>query len=289
VKATIKKMPMRQERAYVSLRDRQKRRQQGVIYNFAVILLLFLIAINLLGSFQNPSDLTMTDLDIAPLNFREVEPVARWHGEERQIAYLTFNSTPSANTEAILDVLAAQNVTATFFVQLERLQNFPDAAALMSRIVAEGHFIGLDFVSHHQDGNAAAMIQELEANQQLVYELSGLRSYLARPLFGSFHMNLSGSHQEALLGSDFRIWDWHVDSHDWQSGISTEQVVGAIENGLNAWGQWPNQAVVSFQELDITVESLPQVIHFLRNQGYHLGAYEPASHFSVNLLNNPNL
>lgn len=276
----MRKMPMRQEKTYVSLRDRQRRRRQGVIYNVAAIVLLFVIAINLLGTFEQVSELTMTDLDLSPLNFRDVEPVGSWHGEERQIVYLTFNSTPSANTAAILDLLAQEEVAATFFIQLEHLQNFAEADALLERIVAEGHFIGLDFVSHLQEGDGEAVVGELTQIQELVYEKSGKRSYLARPLFGRFNQNFLPEHAEALSESGFQVWDWHVDAHDWQTGISTSDILDVIELGMDR-RSWPNQAVVSLQEQDITVASLPQIIGFFRNRGYHFGAYEPANHFPV--------
>ncbi|MFR5011787.1 MAG: polysaccharide deacetylase family protein [Acutalibacteraceae bacterium] len=51
--------------------------------------------------------------------------------------YLTFDDGPSAeNTSAVLDVLKARNIRATFFVVGENVRKHPDVA---KRIAAEGH------------------------------------------------------------------------------------------------------------------------------------------------------
>ena len=59
--------------------------------------------------------------------------------------YLTFDDGPSANTAALLDVLAARNVKATFFVTGQNPDVFDEA---VGRAHDEGHLIALHTYSH---------------------------------------------------------------------------------------------------------------------------------------------
>src|SRR5690242_16807341 len=51
---------------------------------------------------------------------------------------LTFDDGPNANTAAVLDVLKAQNVKATFFIVGKMARTHPE---LLARIAAEGHLL----------------------------------------------------------------------------------------------------------------------------------------------------
>jgi peptidoglycan-N-acetylglucosamine deacetylase len=64
---------------------------------------------------------------------------------------LTFDDGPSASTGAVLDILKAEGVPATFFVLGEHVERFP---ATLQRADAEGHAIGLHGMTHAKLGGS---------------------------------------------------------------------------------------------------------------------------------------
>lgn len=64
--------------------------------------------------------------------------------EDHAIA-LTFDDGPNVNTSAVLDVLKANNVKATFFIVGKMAKAHPD---ILARIAAEGHLLANHSASH---------------------------------------------------------------------------------------------------------------------------------------------
>lgn len=76
----------------------------------------------------------------------------RWRlpGAARRCA-ITFDDGPSASTEAVLDILKAEGVPATFFVLGAHVERFPTT---VQRAAAEGHAIGIHGMTHTKLGGA---------------------------------------------------------------------------------------------------------------------------------------
>ncbi|QSR32466.1 cellulose-binding protein [Nocardioides sp. S5] len=102
-------------------------------------------------------------------------PVERARGTGR-VAALTFDDGPSAHTGRLLDLLAALGVRATFCV-VGRNVLAPGGAALVRRIVAEGHVLGNHSVDFADLGRAS--VSEVEA--VLLANLRIIRSALGDP------------------------------------------------------------------------------------------------------------
>ena len=291
--ARAKKNPRRQEERYVSLRERKRRRRSDFFISILSLVCFGLIAFNLFGGRFALRGLTLTDLSTETLDFRTVDPLRRWHGEDMKIAYLTFNSGPSANVGQILDVLAAEGVQATFFLQGDTINANPQSQAAIRRIKEEGHALGLQSMTHHsyllyrQDGAPQAFMDEMFEVQQLIYDAAAYRPYLVRPPFGT-PGNVSEEHVRLLAEAGMRVWDWHVDTGDWRAGITTEQMVGNVESGLARWGS-PLDVIILFHEREITIEALPAVISYLRGQGYRFGIDNPQQPLRMNLINSPDI
>jgi len=58
---------------------------------------------------------------------------------------LTFDDGPNENTRAVLDVLKANNVKATFFIVGRMARTYPD---VLKRVAAEGHLLGNHSATH---------------------------------------------------------------------------------------------------------------------------------------------
>ena len=99
-----------------------------------------------------PLPVLLIGLMMVPLavRLRPVQAASVYEPEtvEEKIIYLTFDDGPSANTEALLDVLAEYGVKATFFITG---QYEGDKEGLLQEIDAEGHTLGLHTYYHMYD------------------------------------------------------------------------------------------------------------------------------------------
>jgi chitooligosaccharide deacetylase len=86
---------------------------------------------------------------------------------------LTFDDGPSAWTEAVLDLLAANGARATFFLLGSAASERPE---VVRRIVAEGHEVGNHSWSHPhlaRDCDDEQVRRELETTNELLEQLVG--------------------------------------------------------------------------------------------------------------------
>jgi len=212
--------------------------------------------------------------------------------EQGRYVYLTFDDGPSRNTSALLDILKAHDILGTFFFQGSMLLNQPDVEAVLARTLKEGHYIGLHSMTHdpyqlYWSHNAhQTFIEEMKANQELLYELSGFTSRLVRPPFGTGG-TFTEAHVQAVSESEFKLWEWSVDSRDWYHE-STGTIMEEIKATMTELED-PDLVVVLFHEHDLTLEVLPEVIAYFKELGYEFLPYHPDNHFPMNLLDNPDL
>jgi peptidoglycan/xylan/chitin deacetylase (PgdA/CDA1 family) len=77
---------------------------------------------------------------------------------ERRCA-ITFDDGPSHATEAVLDILAAEHVPATFFILGVNAERYPD---VIRRAQAEGHAVGIHGMTHAKLAGASEEAVERE-------------------------------------------------------------------------------------------------------------------------------
>lgn len=126
---------------------------------------------------------------------------------------LTVDDGPDPRwTPALLDVLDAHGVRATFFVIGERAREHP---GLLRRVVAAGHRLGNHSYSHVQPFAAlpaADLSREVGATQQVVAGETGVRPTLFRAPAGGWSRSvLAASRDHGLTPVD-----WTVDPKDWR-------------------------------------------------------------------------
>ncbi|MHB1955767.1 MAG: polysaccharide deacetylase family protein [Sulfobacillus sp.] len=100
---------------------------------------------------------------------------------------LTFDDGPGQDTAAILDVLAAHQAKATFFIVVEAAERHPD---LIQRMVRDGHTLGLHGVSHRSMylETPWASVRTIRQGARLLENLTGQPLRYYRPPWG--HVNL---------------------------------------------------------------------------------------------------
>src|SRR5215831_12129558 len=105
--------------------------------------------------------LSLSALSIAFRIIPSFDPLGRvrWrlpHSPEGQkLCALTFDDGPSASTAAVLDILASEQVPATFFVLGVNVERYPD---VVRRAHAEGHAVGVHGMTHAKLAGAAEAI-----------------------------------------------------------------------------------------------------------------------------------
>lgn len=210
------------------------------------------------------ADATETDKESATEDQTPAKDVKR--------VYLTFDDGPSIYTGQILDVLAANNVKATFFV-IGRDKEYYD---YYRRIVDEGHTIGMHSYSHvYQDVYASveSFGNEIEQLNQLIYDVTGVKSSIFRFPGGSSNNVAPLPIQDyiAYLNEhDINYYDWNALNGDAvTSGLTPEQLVNNIMNDVEN-NQDSIVLMHDLQTTHTTVESLQLLIDTLKSEGYEM-------------------
>uniref|UniRef100_S0DFZ7 Carbohydrate esterase family 4 protein n=1 Tax=termite gut metagenome TaxID=433724 RepID=S0DFZ7_9ZZZZ len=139
---------------------------------------------------------------------------------EQKTVYLTFDDGPSRNTEKILDILKEENVKATFFVCAQCAESV-DVPALLQRILAEGHEIGLHSYMHDYGKVYRSLedyLEDLNKINDYIFESAGYKSNILRFPGGSKSSNASSELMKRIIAEvtrrGYRYYDWNIDSGD---------------------------------------------------------------------------
>lgn len=187
---------------------------------------------------------------------------------------LTFDDGPDpAWTPAILDILHAEHVPATFFVVGENALGHP---GLLGRIVDEGHELGNHSYTHP---NFATLSDEearleLNATERLVeaYTGRGMRLFRA-PYFGDAEPTTTDELGPALVAQQngYLNVGLHVDTEDWQQPGVDAIVANAVRE-VEAGNEERSGQIVLLHDgggdRAQTIAALPRIIDALRARGY---------------------
>ena len=154
--------------------------------------------------------------------------------------------------QALLDVLAAHGATATFFLQGRWASANPETARRMAR---DGHTIGSRSNTHlHMTRlSDSGLVAEVTESEERIRDATGVdpRPYFRCP-YGEGHDDERVV--AALSALDYRVVGWDVDPRDWDPGLNADDLVAALEDGLqhapqnpivllHTWPAWTSSAV----------------------------------------------
>lgn len=174
---------------------------------------------------------------------------------------LTFDDGPwPGQTDRILEILAREHVSATFFMLGGRVKLAPSLAASVS---AQGHLVG-----DHTLGHAlltavppAEVRRQMALGQIAVRDATGVLPQWFRPPYGA--MDSDVWNVARLLKLKVALWD--IDSRDW-SKPGVERIVGTVV------GQARPGAIVLMHDgggdRSQTIAALPRIITLLKARGY---------------------
>lgn len=175
---------------------------------------------------------------------------------------LTFDDGPHpAHTPQILDILARQEITATFFLQGAEVEKHP---ALVRRMLAEGHAIGNHAYTHRRPGEigVARYVHEVLRTHRLLEQTTGTAlPRLFRPPYGALNIPAF----TALVRRGFRIVYWSADSED--SFVREPDALAQRVEKLPLRG---GDILLFHEDYPHTVAALDRMTSGLKNRGFEL-------------------
>lgn len=187
--------------------------------------------------------------------------------------YLTFDDGPSQTiTPALLDILKAKNVKATFFV-IHR----DNLSHLIKRAHDEGHVIALHSYTHNYQkiyANDQAFFDDLNKISKEVEEITGIKSYILRfPGGGSntisrrYNKGIMSRLTRDVIAKGYRYYDWNVSSGDAGNAKTKQDVYKNVTSGLVK--NRDNIVLMhDFSNNYKTLNAVSDIIDFARNNGY---------------------
>ncbi|MGU3497527.1 polysaccharide deacetylase family protein [Mycobacterium sp. C31M] len=173
---------------------------------------------------------------------------------------LTFDDGPAPDTDRLLDVLAANDAKATFFLIGDKVATDPAAAR---RIAAAGMEIGNHTWSHPDLTTLPAVDipDQLSRATEAIVAATGQRPGLLRPGFGKVDDRVlaeAGRQGMAVVNWDVVPYDW---IHDTDTEASRDLLMAHVQ---------PGSVVLLHDIFASTVDLVAEFIPVLKANGYHL-------------------
>ena len=195
-------------------------------------------------------------------------------------AYLTFDDGPTKNiTPKILEVLDSYDVKASFFVMGQMADKYPE---VLKKTYEEGHAICMH--SYYHDYKRMYNSPEF-FKEDLILTINSLKNILGEEFSTRVYRFPGGSfgkekelYRELLKEAGYFSLDWNVlngDSETIKDGDkkrtrNAKELVDRLKESIVKGGN-PEDIVILMHDAatkQATVESLPEIIEFLKSEGY---------------------
>jgi peptidoglycan/xylan/chitin deacetylase (PgdA/CDA1 family) len=179
-----------------------------------------------------------------------------------KVVALTFDDgADGANTNKILDILAKNNVKATFFLTGSGATNHPQ---YIKNIAAKGHQLGNHSYTHPDFTKLTAtqMKSELDRTEALIKSLTGKTTKpIFRAPFGAVNSTVLNGVGAAGYGYTIQ---WNIDTIDWK-GLTASQINTKVQTNIK-----PGSIVLMHTGAGApgTPLALPTMISQLKAKGY---------------------
>ena len=177
---------------------------------------------------------------------------------DQKIVSISFDAAwGNEDTEDLIDILEQYQVKATFFVVGDWVEKYPESVKQLSDA---GHEImnHSDNHAHYPEMSAEGVIADLNACNDKIEEITGVRPTLVRFPYGDYN----DTAVRATRSIDMEPIQWDVDSLDWKdlSAVDiTERVTKKVKSG---------SIVLFHNAAKNTPAALPNVIETLIQDGY---------------------
>lgn len=202
------------------------------------------------------------------------ENIKKIYSSETKRAFLTFDDGPSPNTNDILNILKENDIKATFFVLGSQVEIMPE---ITNRIYNEGHYIANHGYSHiyskiyqspEQVLNEYNQCNKIVANTIKVPEYNSHLFRFPGGSVGGKYAEIKSQAISLLDQNNILYVDWNSLTGDSEKTNPTEEY---LMNNLQKTTNEKNSVIILMHDTQakrITVEFLPKVIEYLKQQGY---------------------
>ena len=177
-----------------------------------------------------------------------------------KVVSITFDSAwGTEDLDEILEILARHNCVATFFVEGNWAENYPDA---ITKIAEGGHLIGNHGANHkHMTKlSQAEMLAEIQGCHDIIKEQTGIDMTLFRAPYGDYNETVV----ESAKSLGYSTIQWDVDSLDWKD-YGIESIIDTVCNHQNL----KNGSIILLHNgSKYTALALDQMLTNLESQGY---------------------
>lgn len=228
----------------------------GVYYNgyslwwIALAIAVFL-GITVLACIKIQWNFFIPSVNRIPLGFKQLT-------EATKPVALTFDDGPHELSAAVLDILKAEQVPATFFLIGKHIAGKED---LVKRMTEEGHLIGNHSFDHSFNfdwQSSKKMALEIKACNEAIAAITGFAPTIFRPPYGVTNPNLA----KAVKQTNMISVGWNVRSMD-----TVAKDAEALKNKILAQTR-ANSTILLHDRCAVTVAMLRELIRALKEKGY---------------------
>jgi len=209
-----------------------------------------------------------------PLTEEQLQSIENIYSQEKKSVFLTFDDGPTeAVTPFILDLLKQENIKATFFVLGNRAKANPE---LIQREFNEGHYIANHGYTHRYSSiyqNSQTVLDEYNYTESCIQQALGNPDYHSRVFrfpggsAGGYYHDIKKDAKAYLRQNNIASLDWNALTND-AAGAHTKEAL--LENAINTIGNKNSVVILMHDSADkiLTYETLPDLIKYLRDNGY---------------------
>ncbi|MDX1693913.1 MAG: polysaccharide deacetylase family protein [Ketobacteraceae bacterium] len=179
---------------------------------------------------------------------------------------LTFDDGPSANFPQILDILAANQVTASFFILGKKL-TYDYHVARAVQAVQAGHYIENHGWDHTNFMNltVSQVIEQVDNTNQIIWDKLGVVPRFVRAPHGA----IDAKRAIGIWDLDQGIASWNLDPLDYRSNWTSEQVLGMVRSAIEAGSPETDSFIIDLHDAsNIMVEVLDEMIKLIKSNQY---------------------
>ncbi len=187
------------------------------------------------------------------------------------VIYLTFDDGPGQYTEQILDILAQNDIKATFFVTSQ----FPKYQSLIKKEYEAGHTVGIHTYSHKWTiyKSVDTYLDDFNKIEAIVYNETGVHPTIFRFPGGSsntvsrkYCKGIMTDLAKILTSKGYTYYDWTFDSGDTsKSKNSKEDIIKTVKSYLKGNGEY---IILMHDIKKNTLAALPDIIKYAKSMGY---------------------
>ena len=191
----------------------------------------------------------------------------------RKVVYITFDDGPHTRTTELLQVLAEENVLATFFLVGKSVDLYPEETRA---IYEAGHALACHSYSHVR----WALMSEEKFLQEMDAFHTALRTALGEPVdvrvfrfpYGS---NWAGGEIQRMVNSHGYLWiDWNAMNNDARNDTPSNRASMLKQAMYSSVGK--DEIVLLLHEgKSGTIAILPELLAFYRARGYEFDVLTP--------------